>query len=217
VIFDAAFASILGGQLEIGLALFDAIFDEADVMRVRLAGDLVDRDPTTKIVFALEPIVGLIELSGYARLMEELDGTGIWQSVRSRWDSLLGYEEGPRIAQWFLEAQDAVDSVWSLTPGGLARSTRQQQLSDLLRDRGMGQSDSFGVPSSSEQADRSPLLAVFAPSRYGLSEKLGDLFVVEYLAERLPEGIELPQGARALVERIRRRRERGSRAGGDTG
>ncbi len=92
-----------------------------------------------------------------------------------------------------------------LTSGGIGRSGRQIETSQLLRQRGIvsdfGRWGHQGRPTHDD-----PVVAVFAPDdMMGIHHDLADLFVVQYLAERpRPDGstLTLNRGAEMLRESI---------------
>lgn len=200
-VFDAAFTALLEGDAELAKPLFFAVFMEADQMRLRVASDLADRDTRTQIAFALDPIVGLLELSGYARLMQEVDGSGIWDEVRASWDLLLDGAGGQERAEFFLNAADAVDSLLAMSPGSVMRVSRSQQLHRVLEARGIVARDwSPWMEPRDRSTLRSPIIEAFAPGDMGINDDLADLFLADYLVKKLPPGTKLPWKAQSLVE-----------------
>jgi hypothetical protein len=152
----------------------------------------------------LDPIVGLMELSGYARLMQEVDGTGIWEEVRASWDLLLGGAGGQERASFFLTAADAVDSLLALSPGSVMRVSRSQRLHRLLESRGIVARDwSPWMEPTDPSTLRSPIVEAFAPGDLGIHDDLADLFIADYLSTKLPTGTKLPWKAQALVEELK--------------
>lgn len=203
-VFDGAFAAILAGKKEVALPLFRAIFAEADFMRLRVVADLADRDATTQLIYAAEPVIGLLELSGYARLLEDLDGGGIWTEVKTDWDNTLADDIGGKRAGWLLDVAKSLDSVPRLTAGGLMRTRRLQQVEDLLAERGVVTPRRLlGIDEPASAAStNSRLVQVFADSTYGLSVDLADLFIAEYLRDRLPAEADLGRKVRSLIEQL---------------
>jgi len=202
-VFDATFSALLDGDVELAKPLFFAVFMEADQMRLRVAADLADHDDRTKVAFALDPIVGLMELSGYARLMQEVDGKGIWNEVRGSWDVLLDSAGGQERAGFFLTAADAVDSLLAMSPGSVMRVSRSQQLHRVLEARGIVARDwSPWTEPPDPTTLRSPIVEAFAPGDLGINDDLADLFLADYLSTKLPKDTKLPWRAQSLVEEL---------------
>jgi len=137
-LFDATFDAILEGDRVLGVELFRAVFLEADRMRVRTARDLSKHpDPMATVAFAAEPTVGLMELSGYARLMQDVDGEGMWNEVRETWDTVLAGDHGSEAAATLVSHRSMLESLFALTPGSISRTARLQQLARALKARGI--------------------------------------------------------------------------------
>lgn len=204
ILFNAAFECILSGSNEVGRILFAAILNEVDVLRARLGVDLADHDSMIRFGYTLEPIVGVMELSGYARLMQEVNQDGIWDSVRDAWDQILNANGG--VAQMLLAAENGVSSILVPNPGRLARTARSQQLNHLLRERGIRQSRGSFIRDRDAGPAQNPIIEAFGGSDMPRFAELGDLFIADYLLSHLPKDAELPVRARALANALNPKR-----------
>jgi hypothetical protein len=214
---DAAFRAILAGQTDLARKLFPSFIAMADRARARLAHDLAGHRIQDQAIFGTEPVVDMMELSGLALLMSEVDpATGIWPDVRTLWDCILSSATGPALAAELTAVLSVHADLFAITSGGIGRTDRLMALARLLTERGLARQDRMrGEPSPEPE---SPIVAVFAPwDLGGIHDDLADLFVVEYLAQR-PDmrDLQIPRRAEMLRESLdheRRRREPGNTLG----
>lgn len=205
-VIDGAFRAILHGNQAKGLAMYAAALGEMEPARLRIAADLERHDSTIRTTYAVEPIITAMDLAGYALLMNELDGEGIWTQVKIMWDELL--QEHPPIAEFLMGAASFVDNTFSITGGGLERSRRSIEMSRVFKDRNI-KGDSFDRHFDDEERHphSSPIVSAFAPGDYGLQDDLYVLFITEYLQNYLPEGADLGHKATMVIDQISRYRK----------
>lgn len=211
---DATFHAILEGQTDLARQLFPSFMAMADCARARLVQDLAAHRIRDQAILGTEPLVDMMELSGLALLMSEVDpAAGIWPGVCALWDAILSGATGPALAAQLAAVLSVHASLFAITSGGIGRTERQMALARLLTERGFGRYDAMcGEPAPPEPD--SPIVAVFAPQDLGwIHEDLADLFIVEYLAQRPDmQDLQIPQRAEMLRESLdhqRRRREQG--------
>jgi hypothetical protein len=213
-LYDATFHALLQGDHELARDLFGVVIATADQARARLIMDLAPQAPRQQLVFGTEPLVDLMEISGYALFMQELDHDGIWPDVKARWDAIMSGREAPAIAQQLTVVLDARAQIFALTSGDTERTGRRMALGRLLEDRRVvGRSHYLGPGERTDEPPptQSPIVTVFAPDGFGYNGNLEDLFVVEYLLGRpQARGATLPRRAEMLRDRITRARERAS-------
>jgi len=214
VLFNVTFHAILEGRTEVGAELFPKVIALAQLARVRLIDDLAAERQREQVIFGTEPLVDMMELSGYALLMSELDGEGVWPEFREMWDRILSTDAALALAGQLTAVLSAHESLYALTSGGIGRTERQMQLARLLAARGIVDRRGFLPGESTEPEPASAIVAAFAPNDPGfISHDLADLFIVEYLAKR-PDmsGIQISRGAEMLRESLEHHRRR---AGGE--
>ena len=210
LLFDACFSAILDGSDDLARALFPPVVFAADRARSRLVQDLADQGLQTRFIFATEPLVDLMELSGYAMLMQLLNGSGVWDDVRKLWDSILTTNVAPALAEQMALVRKERESIFALTQGGLERTSRQMVLNRLLRSRGVVESH-YWSPFEKETRPSHPsaIVRAFAPAEMGSFQEVADLFLVEYLITQPGcENFELSHRANRLRDRLARERER---------
>lgn len=205
-VIDGAFRAILEGDQSRGLTMYAAALFEMDPARLRIAADLDRQDSTTRTIYALEPIITAMDLAGYALLMHELDGDGIWTQVKAMWDKLL--TNHPEIAEFLIGAAAFVDGTFALTVGGIERSRRSIQMGNVFEARNISRQERFGWDFKNEELrpHPSPIVSAFAPGDYGVQDDLYVLFIAEYLRNHLPEDTDLGNKTKMAVEQIARYR-----------
>ena len=77
ILVDSRSTPSLPAVRDVARQLFRVVFVETDAVRERLRADLNDASGDMKFIWIVEPLVTLVELSGYALLMQELHGAGI--------------------------------------------------------------------------------------------------------------------------------------------
>jgi hypothetical protein len=207
---DATFHAVLEGQTNLARQLFPTFIAMADRARIRLVYDLADHRVRDQAIFGTEPLVDMMELSGLALLMNEVDpATGIWPDVRALWDQILSSPTGPALAEQLAAVLSVHANHFAITSGGIGRTDRQMALARLLAERGFGHRDRmWGEPAAPEPEN--PIVAVFAPwDLGGIHEDLADLFIVEYLARRPDmQDLQIPRRAEMLRQSLDHQRRR---------
>jgi hypothetical protein len=199
-VFNGTFEALLEGDSEAAAILYEATFLEIDHVRQRLLTDLESHDAHLRSIYSVEPVVGAMELGGYALLLHELNGEGIWPIVKQCWDRL--FDMNPQAPELITAALAFVDGTFALTTGGIERSRRSIELNQLFESRGIKHSGWDPFQENGERPHPSPIVSAFAPSEYGIQEELHHLFVAEYFVQYLPRGSEIGHQANALKERI---------------
>lgn len=207
---DATFRAILEGRADLGRQLFPTFIAMADRARARLIVDLGGHRVRDQAIFGTEPCVDMMELSGLALLMTEIDqAAGIWPEVRALWDQILSSPAGPTLAAQLTAVLSVHANLFAITSGGIGRTDRQMALARLLNARGLGRQDHMGGEPAPPEPD-SPIVAVFAPwDLGGIHEDLADLFIIEYLARRPDmQDLAIPRRAEMLRESLDHQRRR---------
>src|SRR5215469_14483061 len=112
--------------------LFPTVIALAELARARLIDDLAAERQREQVIFGTEPLVDMMELSGYALLMSEVNGEGIWPNVREIWDRILSTDTAPALARQLTAVLSAHENLFALTSGGIGRTERQMELARLL-------------------------------------------------------------------------------------
>lgn len=197
-VFDAAFQAILDGDQPLAGMMFGALFQQMEPTVQRLSTDLAGQTLDARIAYGFEPIFAMMELSGYALFMNELDGEGIWTTVRQLWDGQRAMG-GPAAAKRLVDIADLAESIFALTPQVLRRENRRERLTRLLQDRGITLGASIVAPAETRPPHVRPIVAAFARAGIGSPWHLTDLFLVDYVTPQLEDKSVLPPRVKALA------------------
>lgn len=203
-VFNATFDAILDGDHDRATNWFTTLFNQNQSAAQRMIADVAGQLPLLRFIYTVEPLVALMELSGYAILLQELNGEGIWDAVRPMWDfrrDQLGEDFLPSL----LDILAHVDSAFSLNDLYVLRASREQKLVQFLEERGITDPfDSFDLdnPHARPTTELAPIVAAFAPGAYGITWKSTDLFLVHYVLPQLGDDAKVPPSARALAQTL---------------
>lgn len=208
-VFNGAFDAILEGQDEAAIALYEACFLEMEHARRRLMSDLKNLNTQSRVTYSAEPLIGCMELSGYALLMQEVDGRGIWPVIKQGWDNLFATNE--QAPEMLMAASSLIDESFAMTAGGLERSRRSTVLNDLFEQRGIRKDGWDNFAGKRKPPHPSPIVSALVPSAYGIHDDLHTLFIAEYLVGHLPEGTDIGHKVESLQKQIGRYRSESTR------
>ncbi|WP_156448403.1 hypothetical protein [Mycobacterium sp. NAZ190054] len=203
-VFNATFDAILDGDHDRAATWFTALFNQGQAAGRRMIADVAGQLPLLQFIYTVEPMVALAELSGYAILLQELDGEGIWDSIRPMWDSRrdqLGEDFLPNL----LDIMSDVDSAISLNDLYVLRSSREQKLIRFLEERGIADPfDAFDIdnPHARPATELSPIVAAFAPGAFGITYKPTDLFLAHYVVPQLGDDTKLRPSLSSLLQTL---------------
>ncbi|MES2930846.1 MAG: hypothetical protein V4665_03635 [Patescibacteria group bacterium] len=219
-----------GQALTIGVQACYEACDDNDVDRLKgifpmvLNASLAAHDMTrtriqdwseeeSKIIFSTEPLINLLELSGYARLYSELyQNPEIWNAVQTSWDIYLTAINAPQTIRYISAICSYRAHIFKIMPQATLRSNWQLRFNHKMRERGLAvfpDSRSYDyVNGRATPPHESALIRVVARSG-GFDLYTGQtVFFVTYLSNH-PDatGIDLPD-RRDMQDQIRREEER---------
>lgn len=210
VVTEAAWDYLLDDRSDTATSLFNALLKEFDVARLRASADFKDRSPELRFELTAEPLITVMDVSGVAYLMQELNGHGIWDAVVAAWDDLLKRGGQTLLRQLLIAAQ--LQDGFSFGPGQMVRTQRGIRFRQVLHDRGIGDSDGFSrMTRRRRDPNISPALQIFADT-YGFHDRPWQYFFVEYLTAKLPDDEALPREVEELARELERLRDRGTGA-----
>ncbi len=146
-------------------------------------------DGGTVALLSTQPLIDLLELSGYALIYSALDGRGHWDIARARWDSYLTRVPDASAVIKRLEATLAYrESVFGLLPRDLIRTTWKQDFERRCRERGLSIGLSSAFSGWPDEPPPHPHPIIRALMRGGLFSDPRAVFVVCYLMQRPDAG-----------------------------
>jgi hypothetical protein len=208
VVNEAAWDYLLADRAEAATTLFTGLLQELDSARLRVSTDFKEHDPELRVELTAEPIIAVMDISGVAYLMQELNGHGIWDAVTAAWDDLIA-RGGPVLLRQLLIAGRAQEGL-PFGPGQLVRTGRGIRLRQLLHERGIRDDDAFSMPLQRRPTPTptptvSVPLQIFADT-YGFHDRPWQYFFVQYVAGKLPDDQTLPREVAELARQLQRRR-----------
>jgi len=116
--------------------LFRVFFALSILASQRLQSELEHvQDISVKVRYLTEPLIQLMELSGYAYLFSQLRGNGVvWRAVRGIWDKQLGSTLNPELVRIVAEDRD-VGRPWYTQRFNWQRAFREDLDSALSENR----------------------------------------------------------------------------------
>jgi hypothetical protein len=198
VLVDAAFRALITGRHDLAAEIFPVAMKAAFQARDRLITDLADQPALDLAVHGSAPLVDLMQISGYALFLRELDGDGAWPALRDAWAPVTSNPERiAGLAEVFAARQ-------GLVPADMRRVRWQEQFDALLQARGLRRTIGARLHLSCPAPPHpSPVVTAFLAAGFSSPYEMADLFLIEYLAT-LPGVTDLkmsPQ-ARRLREAI---------------
>jgi hypothetical protein len=208
-VFNATFDAILDGDHDRATNWFTTLFNQGQAAAQRMIADVAGQLPLLRFIYTVEPLVALMELSGYAILLQELNGEGIWDAVRPMWDFRRD-QLGEGFVPSLLDIMAHVDSAFSLNDLYVLRSSREQRLIRFLEERGITDPRDFSDLENAQTRPTTglpPIVEAFAPGAYGITWKPTDLFLVHYVLPQLDDDANVPARVRALAQTLIQLRE----------
>jgi hypothetical protein len=185
---EACIEALRAGDAERFKSLFSAFFYGALVMTERVREAVADQRPEQAVALMTQPLVDIVDLSGYALIYSELhQDPALWGDCRTIWDRYLGGENGEQalrsVAAWIAYENSRI----GFSPRGIVRQRWERSLSEALQElpRGPAQRGRFYEPG--EVQHPSPLIRHLAPNDDLIGMLHGDaiaVFVAIYLAKR---------------------------------
>lgn len=157
------FTAMAEGKEDLFKQLFLAYFLGALAASDRLFEELRERETWLQLSLGTDPILDVLEISGYALVYSELGVGDFWSAVKGHWDWLF---KDPQEGQSRIEKFEALVSYREnqlvSTPHNLIRTGWKQAFGALMRDKGLDGDFTtqryFGIPSKLEAY--SPLIQV---------------------------------------------------------
>jgi hypothetical protein len=157
--------------------------------------------PTLAITALAEPLIDLMELSGYAYVFSELHGNPkLWEVCKERWDKYLGDASGPDYLKRVAGMHAYHRNQFALTHRATTRTRWEMAANHVLSEVPRAQSTSWYDDGEVEHP--SPMIRRIAPRRDDLGSPFhaSDIFAVVYLVPR-PDASGLDFGVADWVAR----------------
>ncbi len=157
-------------------------------------------------------MMNMLDLSGYAIVYGELDGTSYWRVVKALWDGYFSQHSDPSaVTSFFIAVTRYRQNQLAMPSRDLIRTSWKVDLERRLRERGLVE-DGLGWDPDREDVGKheSKLIRVLTRSRYMIQDP-HDVFLAVYSLERPAfSELELPYKARSLAEELADEPDEGS-------
>ncbi len=163
--------------------------------RLQKEKEIMEADSTSKVLFGSEPIIDIIDLSGYIKIYSELYfKPKIWDICENTWSQYLdARSNNPNVLEYIINIYQYHKSIIAILPRDELRTNWRIQLSDILQrdnlvdDYGRGGYYDDNLPLE----HRSPLIRALCYNRHKPLISSGEVFIFSYLLKR-PEANGIP-------------------------
>lgn len=206
VLAEECYITMATGNKFLFKNLFPSYFFTCLSAHDRLRTQVHDYDEKTFLGFSTEPIVDLLELSGYAIIYAELDDKGYWDIVKELWNQYLSKHSNPQeLLQFIINIIEYRHSQFAISQRDISRTKWEQDFEGRLRDRGLVDDTLFFRRLQGEEIEQhpSPLIRALKPGEC-MYYKPHDVFLAIYLSER-PEAdqLKLSRRAKEFTDRLK--------------
>ncbi len=202
VLTDESLKSMISGNEDLFKKIFPVAFLAALEAHDRQK-KLEIADDETRFGYWADPIIDLFDLSGYALIFDALDEKDFWSTVKGTWDKYFASTTN-RLELIKLFITFGTHHQFLVFPRSITRTSWQQQLERILRQRGLMREE-FSDPFSNEEEEEehsSKIIQMLTRSGM-LHEEARDLFVVTYFKDEIQKGdIKIPDGIRDVYESL---------------
>lgn len=170
--------------------LFTLLFFGAIMASENLRAELSDRDVEVIVSIMSEPLLDLLNLSGYAKIYSELyNEPKLWESCSSVWDGYLGKQENKKpLLEKLIGLQEYRKSKFQIFPRDTLRTNWDLMLQHKLREMNliddMLESSRWG---NQRNSHKSALIRALCRSRY-IHTSADELFILTYLLKQPEAG-----------------------------
>ena len=212
VLAEESLNTMITGEIETFRRLFPAFFTTSLGAHDRLLAELKDHEERARLLFSTEPIEDLLDISGYAVILDDVGRSAPWAIAKDVWDAYLTAHEDRKSFFTLLFALRAYrDAQFGIKPRDINRTSWGMQFRRALVDEGLLSDDLYaGFLGDEEPAVGGDIFRT-ATAGHGLY-RAAEAFIVTYLLS-WPEagGIDLPRQAQMFRESLDHRRRSGER------
>ena len=193
---DLCLQSVIDNQAETLQKVFGLYLLGVLTVYEKLRQQLEGYEPRTFLAIVTDPIIDLMEVSGYCFLMSELTGNAsLWSPVREAWQKYLDADGGRQRLEALAAMVGFDQSLFAIRPRALWRTGWKMGIDRKLEDVPQEYEDGGWMPDKRPKHD-SPLVRVFAyEAPMGSMYSGAEVFVDLYLSQ-LAEAQNLDFGGR---------------------
>lgn len=215
-ISDECYSTLTTGEEAQFNKLFPVFFTAGLTARDQLLSSSHIADPVTKFGFSVQPLLDVVEISGFAYLFSELDGKDFRGTVEKVWDKYFDAVPDKEAAARFI-CSNIAGQPWPFMsyPRDHMRAVWEQDFEKRLRSLGLIDSmSSRGFMRARKDESRHPSKLIREISGgMSLYYKPYDVFLAEYFMKRFDQSkLELSDQTRRLYRKLNKDSE--EKAGG---
>lgn len=204
-ISDECYRTLAEGDTERFAQLFPIFFHAGMIARDQLAAIPLTPDPMTNVGYIVQPIIDVVDISGFAYLFTELDGKDFRESVNKVWDSYLNAKPDKEAAARFICLNVAhKDSIIVWYPRDHIRNAWESDFEGRLRRLGLLEMPlyNFGEEGEEKPKHHSRIINEVSDGMM-LHYKAHHVFLSEYFMKRFdPATLDLPNKAKELFQAL---------------
>lgn len=204
-ISDECYRLLAEGDADRFGRLFPLFFHAGLIARDQLTEASLTPDPMANFGYSVQPIIDVVDISGYAYLYTELDGKDFRGAVNKVWDSYLDAAPDKEEAARFICLNVThKESLFLMFPRDRARAVWEEDFEDRLKRLGLLEMPlyDFDYGEREKPKHRSKLINEIGVGMM-LDYKPYHVFIAEYFMKRFdPAKLELPDKARELFRAV---------------
>jgi hypothetical protein len=207
-ISDECYATLPAGEEARFGKLFPIFFTAGLTARDQLLSSSQITDPVTKFGFSVQPLLDVVEISGFAYVFSELDNKDFRSKVEKVWDKYFDTVPDKDAAASFI-CSNIARQPWPFMsyPRDHMRANWEEDLERRLRELGLLDSISsrrYMYGAKNEPKHPSTLIAALVGGMT-LHHKVYEVFLVEYFMKKFdPSKLELSDQTLRLYRRIKK-------------
>ena len=198
--------------------LFPLLFFGAIVASENLRTELSDRDVEVIVSIMSEPLLDLLNLSGYAKIYSELyNEPKLWQDCSSVWDAYFKKQENKKpLLEKLIGLQEYRKSKFQIFPRDTLRTNWDLMLQRKLREMNLID-DMLGSSPRRDQKNKhtSALIRALCHGRY-IHTSADEVFILTYLLKQ-PEAVDIKYQDRFALNKSIEDEENNKEQGQDNG
>lgn len=183
LVCDECFEFVFSENQQAFSNVFPSLFTSALIAYDKLREQLKDGDPETVLSLTASPLVDMLEISGYAKIISELnDQQDIWKVCEDTWNKYIESSSKPSdLIQFFISFTEVRQGSFKQTPRDVIRSRWEMRLNHILVEKKLAYP--FGVDENTYSLSRHESPTIRALGRFAsmLRASPSTVFIVTYL------------------------------------
>ena len=170
--------------------LFPLLFFGSFKAHERLSKEVKDLQPESRLIISLDPLIDIMELSGYAKIYSELfDIPEIWNVCEETWSKYFdSTDNSENRVKYLVKFYEYRKVLFQISQRDILRSNWQTSLNNKLQE--MDLIDDMFSPSrlpwekNMKTKHKSPLIRALCRGRYEPHGSTAEVFIIIYLLKR---------------------------------